>query len=341
MDTKGQMGVLAKTQTEKRGRVEFLDVARGMTMLMIVVFHVLGETSLIYHRFVVTMGLQVFLFVSGYFFRGFSLKKNLEKLVLPYVLLLVAVCVYWDVMLRTAWPGQILDIIKQTLLGYTVDAMWQGNGFYVGISWFLPMLVASRLVYTVICKLEKDNYFVKGIIVIIVSCAGVVIGNQGIKLPWSLDVAMATVFFMYLGDFAHRHQESVTAYLKKPWLILAALMTWAVTVYCFGYSELAIRSYPNGMTFLLVSSLSVSVVLGISYYVSCYMHHVTKALCVAGKYSFVILCAHVLDKSCLSYSSETNIFLLAAWELFLACTPVIVICLFHWAKKKMGKEERK
>ena len=39
------------------GRVEYLDVARGMTMMMIVVFHVLGETNLIYHRFVVTMGL--------------------------------------------------------------------------------------------------------------------------------------------------------------------------------------------------------------------------------------------------------------------------------------------
>ncbi len=320
------------------GRVEYLDVARGMTMMMIVVFHVLGETNLIYHRFVVTMGLQVFLFVSGFFFRRFDVKKNLQKLVLPYALLLVTVRVYWDIMLHMARPGQVLDILKQIVLGYTLDETWQGNGFYVGIAWFLPMLVASRLVYAVICKMEKENYFIRGVLSVIVSCAGVVIGNQGIKLPWSLDVAMATVFFLFLGDFSHRYQEQVTAFLKKPWLLAVTFVTWGVTVYCFGYSELAVRSYPNGMTFLLVSTLSMSVVLGISYLIAQYLPYVTKVLCVCGKYSFLILCTHILDKSCLVHSSEINIFLLAAWELFLACIPVMVICLYQLLKKRGTKE---
>ena len=122
--------------------------------------------------------------------------------------------------------------------------------------------------------------------------------------------------------------------LEKPWIFLAAFVTWGVLVHCFGYSELAIRSYPYGMTFLLVSALSMGVVLAVSYMISCHLRHVTKALCVAGKYSFAILCAHVLDKSCLVHSAETNIFLLAVWELFLACVPVFVICFYRWAKRK-------
>ena len=111
MSTEKQMRKGMEQKKINAGRVEYLDVARGMTMMMIVVFHVLGETNLIYHRFVVTMGLQVFLFVSGFFFRRFDVKKNLQKLVLPYALLLVTVRVYWDIMLHMARPGQVLDIL--------------------------------------------------------------------------------------------------------------------------------------------------------------------------------------------------------------------------------------
>ncbi len=355
MDIKGQRKINVKCPTEeseknekfsvemysveKSGRVEWLDVARGLAILMLVVFHVLGETNLVYHHFAATTGVHVFLFVSGYFFRGFDLKKNLKKLVLPYVLLLVVVCVYWDIALGTAWPGQVIDVAKQAVLGYTLDELWQGNGFFVGISWFLPLLVSVRLLYALICRMEKENYVVRGIMVVIISCAGVVIGNQGIKLPWSLDVAMAGIFFVYLGDVSCHYQESVLAYLRKPWLVASAFVTWGVLVYCFGYGELPMRSYPNGVTFLLVSSLSVSVVLGISYYISRYLHHLTKVLCVAGKYSFLILCAHVLDKSCLVHSPETNIYLLAVWELFLACVPVFVVCFYRWVKTK-GTEKQ-
>lgn len=338
MGTENQMQKVMGQTKDSAGRVEYLDVARGITIWMVILFHVLGETSLIYHHFAATMVMQVFLFVSGYFFRGFNIKKNLRKLFLPYVLMLIVVRIYWDIVLCSAEPGHVLDVLKQAVLGYTIDGLWQGNGVYVGIAWFLPMLVAARLVYFVICRLEKKDYVVRGILSVIVSCAGVVIGNQGIRLPWSLDVAMATVFFMFLGDFTCHYQENVTAYLRKPWLLAASFVTWGVMVYCFGYSELPFRSYPNGMTFLIVSTLSMSVVLGISYLIACCLPYVTRVLSVCGKYSFVILCAHILDKSCLVHSPETNIFLLAAWELFLACVPVMVICLYQYFKKKGTKE---
>ena len=39
----------------QKPRIEYLDIARGMTILMIVSFHVLGETILVYHHFVDTM----------------------------------------------------------------------------------------------------------------------------------------------------------------------------------------------------------------------------------------------------------------------------------------------
>lgn len=322
-----------RSQNEKSsGRVIYLDVARGITIWMVIAFHVLGETSLIYHHFAATMVMQMFLFVSGYFFHGFNVKKNLLKLFLPYTLMLVVVRIYWDIVLHTAEPGHVLDVLKQAILGYTMDELWQGNGVYVGIAWFLPMLAAARLVYFLICKIEKENEIVRGMLSVIVSCAGVVIGNQGIRLPWSLDVAMAMAFFMFLGDFAHRHREMVEAYLRKPWLLAASFLTWGVLVYCFGYSELPFRSYPNGMTCLLVSTLSMSVVLGISYLIAKYLPHITKIMSMCGRYSFVILCAHILDKSCLVHSPETNIFLLTAWELFLACIPVIAVWI--WQKMK-------
>ena len=317
----------------QKPRIEYLDIARGMTILMIVSFHVLGETILVYHHFVDTMGLQVFLFVSGYFYKKFDLWKNIKKLVIPYMLLLTVVRVYWDVRLHSGFDTQVTDLLKQFVIGYTYDTMWQQNGFFVGIAWFFPLLVASRLLYVIVTRIEKENLLVKGCLCLGLSCAGVVIGSHGIKLPWSLDVAMASLPFVYLGELARNYQQVFTAMYRKIWLLAAFLVTWAVMVFQYGISELASRLYPNGMTFLIISSLSMFVVIGAAYFLEHYLPKLGKVFVIYGKYSFAVLCAHILDKSCLVHSPETNIYLLLLYELFLASIPVIVICLIRIVKK--------
>lgn len=318
--------------SRQKVRIEYLDVARGITILMIVAFHVLGETHLLYHHFVATMGLQIFLFVTGYFYRGFNIRKNIKKLVIPYIALLVFVRLFWDVKLRLFSISQIKDILKQIVLGYTIDETWQGNGFFVGIAWFLPLLVSVRLVYAVICKAAHKDMAKKAFWALAVSCVGIVIGGYGIKLPWSIDVAMATIIFTFWGDAAHQYHNQSKQIFGNVWIVLAALLMWWGMQRCYGISELATRNYPHGLTFLCVSFFSTIVVLGISVWIERYLPKVSKVFAFYGKYSFAVLCAHVIDKSCLVHSPETNIYLLTIWELFLASVPVIVMAAYHWVK---------
>ena len=270
-------------------RVEYLDVARGLTILMIIAFHVLGETNLVYHHFVDTMGLQVFLFVTGYFLKRFSIKKNIQKLVIPYIALLVFVRCYWDIRSQSGFNTQMQDLLKQILMGYTYDELWQGNGVFVGIAWFFPLLAACRLLYVLIGKISKDNFAVKGSLCFCLCCAGVVIGMTGIRLPWNLDVAMASLPFLFMGNLARVYRGQFTEMYKKIWILTGFFIVWGVMIHFYGYSELATRRYPNGVTFLVTSSLAMFIVIGISYLLYQYLPKVCKIFIIYGEYSMAVL----------------------------------------------------
>jgi len=318
-----------------KNRIEYLDVARGLTIIMIVIYHVLGETNLFYHHFVTTMCIELFVFVAGYFYRGFDVKKNVVKLVLPYALLIIGVRVYWNFRLDTWDSNTISDILKQILLGNTYDYLWSGHGYFVGIAWFFPMLVVARILYSLICRIENENYLAKGFVALIISCAGVVIGSHGYYLPWSIDIAMAAIFFMFLGDFTCKYRDIAEALYKKIWYVPLMLIAWTVIVKCYGYGEFPFRSYPNGITFFVSSTLALFIVIMICFFINNHFKILTKILKTYGKYSFVVLVGHVIDKSCITHSPDTNIYLLAVWELFLASIPMFVLLIFKGIKGRL------
>lgn len=308
-------------------RIEYLDVLRGLTMLMIVSFHVLGETIPIYHHFLATMVLQVFLFVSGYCFKGFDLKSNIKKLIMPYCVILILVRVVWNIRLGLWSFSQIKDLILQILLGYTIDGYWQDQSFYVGIIWFLTFLVSTRLIYAIICRMEQDNYFARGILCIVVSAAGTVIGtlSGGMKLPWSVDVAMATIIFMFAGDLAHKYKDNFEIFVHKYLYIFLLLVAWCVLVRLFDFNELATRKYPYGLTHICISLLAVIVMIMCSCLLNQYFHRLSRFLRFCGQYSMYILCAHIIDKSCITYPTGMNIYLQLIIELFVAVFPIIIV----------------
>lgn len=319
-------------------RIQYLDVARGMTILMIVAFHVLGETILIYHHFVATMGLQVFLFVTGYFFRRFDWKNNFKKLVIPYILLLITVRCYWDIRMHCGYTTQIADVAKQIILGYTIDDMWLGNGFFVGISWFFPLLFVTKLLYSLICKLTKQNELSKGVFCLALSCVGVIFGQKGMKLPWSIDVAMATLPFLYLGEVARIHAEKFQVLCKNICVMLVSFVAWGLLVYYFGISEMATRSYPQGMTFLMSSSFAMLAVFCLACCINHHLPQIGRFFAVIGKYSFVVLCAHILDKSCIIHAADISIYWLVLEEILIAIVPVGIICVIKEIRKRKKDE---
>jgi fucose 4-O-acetylase-like acetyltransferase len=329
------MGIDTAVQSVQRKRVIYLDTARGITILLIVAFHVLGETYMVFHDFVASMCLEMFLFVSGYFFRGFDWKKNLQKLVLPYGMLLCFVRLYWDIRQRSGVTTQVADLLYQFVLGYTIDGLWIKKGYFVGIAWFFPLLVSSRLLYATLCKAVKEPLVIRGILCLMISGLGILLGKHIGRLPWSLDVAMAALPFVYMGNVAGKQPQFFENMYRKFWMMPVLLGIWLLLRNSFGYNELPTRQYPNGMTFLAVSFASMFLVMQIAYLVDAYLPKIAAVLGFYGKYSMAVLCVHILDKSCMVYPQDANIYLLLVWELFLASLPVIVMAVVKRYRKQM------
>lgn len=320
---------------EKKKRVEYLDVLRGLTILMIVSFHVLGETILVYHHFVDTMGLQVFLFVSGYFYNGVNVKTSLKKIVLPYCVLLVLVRIIWNIRSHYWNIWQLKQLAQQIILGYTIDAYWENQSFYVGISWFLTLLVSIRVIYQLVVMIGRNNYFIRGLLATSLTMVGTIIGNMlgGEKVPWSVDVAMATMIFVFAGDLAHACADKFLEMIKKWWLSIPVLCLWWGMVRIYDYNELATRRYPNGMTHVMISGLALVAMIMISYFLYSHLHLVSGFLQKCGKYSLYILCAHIVDKSCITYPTNMSIYVQLVIEMSVAVLPVIYI----YVKEKVSK----
>lgn len=319
-------------KTAESKRIAYLDIARGTTMLLTIAFHVLGETFLPFHHFVASMCLTVFFFVSGYFFNGFHWRNVLQKLVIPYWIVLAAVRILWSIRTRKWRAAYIGRLLLQMFLGRTIDSMWPGQAKYVGIIWFLPLLACARLVYMGICRITGERVQIRGILCLLCSLIGVSIGDRGIRLPWSLDAALAAIPFMWMGEAARLYQRDRKRILSNPLSLGVLFAGWAFLTYFAGYSELAMRKYPYGLLWLVISAASTLFTIGISMQIDRHLKYPAAMLAWCGRYSMVLLIAHVMDKSCMTYPKGFPIGIQLVMEMLWALLPVLiwyVFCRIH------------
>lgn len=306
-------------------RVEYLDVARGVDLIFMIMFHCLGETILTFHHFEASTVLQVFLFVSGYFTSRFVIGKNIKKLVLPYFLTMILVRFVWMIRLgETINTMMLKQLFYQMILGHTVDEFWPGQSFYVGIIWFLPLFFVTKLIYSIVSRLVS-SYVIKGIVMLTFAFIGIYIGNLGVRLPWSLDVVLAAMIFVYLGELSKSFEGNFFDRIATKYPIWGLLLVLQIAVVrCLGFSELATRNYPGGIMYIVPSMLSLYTILTFSRWVYHYIPRFCGMIQIIGKQSFAIMILHVLDKSCITYPVGMNIYLQTFIELCVATLPVLI-----------------
>ena len=155
-------------------RQTWIDIAKGVGILLIVYGHVQGEWS-VFHSFAASFSVIVFLVLSGWLFSTkdakYSTKKLVDKILKPYLvfsLMAIVVKLIYDLCTGEAALTNALWDIYKTVVGYGIGAIW-----YLS-SYLIACLIFFR------CRRAKSTKLGMGVVL-----SGIIVGAVvGYGLLW-------------------------------------------------------------------------------------------------------------------------------------------------------------
>ena len=283
-------------------RLEYIDIAKGIGMIMVVLGHIRILPDLVY-RIIFSVHMPLFFILSGYCFtfrpeekiRTFF-KKNARQLLLPYFL--------------TSCIIVILKVIVALIQGYdilkTLEGWWltiiYGSGaripgqledllIPIGAIWFLLALFIGRMLLK--CILYSRVPWLWSLILFF---AGYVTADY-FWFPFSIQPGLCSVLFLYIGYAIKQGDMFDQKKIRFPVRILAA----AVWVYCIincGHLYMVECSYENGILDITGAVCGTYTIVYICQLIEKYIGILKKPLAFIGRISLGVLCAHLLVLQC-------------------------------------------
>ena len=188
----------------ERNRLQWLDIAKGITILLMI----LGHTSIprIPSNFIFSFHMPLFFLASGWCTNWGKdslirfINKKIKNLIIPFV-------VY-----------SIIVILLYKLVGNDDFSFYRvlSEGWRMYALWFVPVLFVSLIIAKIIMShihLSWLRYFICGFLIII----GVLFSYFHISLPWTLSTVPYATCLVLMGSSLKRYQE----YINEPkWWIL-------------------------------------------------------------------------------------------------------------------------
>lgn len=289
-------------QTETKKRIDYLDIARGIAIILMVIGHAVSG----YKRAIIfSFHMPLFIIISGFFYKsGRNIKEEikniLKKLIIPYIVSIIVVHIAKIFIIGENF--NILNILKQIVLAYSNKRTFLQDVETVGVLWFIPFLAICKIVFWCINKISKNNEGIKACLCLICSMIGILLAKMEIYLPWSFDIVLASIVFYYIGYLMKKY-EILEKILSNNKLLLCILILYIVGIQ-FGYVELAIRKYPFGLVCYITAISGTIIVFKLSKIIESLSKTMTRILCWYGKNSMYILCAHFIEMNILQYKNN-------------------------------------
>lgn len=180
-------------------RIEFIDLAKGICILLVVQIHVYGDTSVDVFKMMSLFRMPLYFVLSGLFFKTydgfFSLfKKKTNKLLIPFLFVFVFTIIPLHV---------FFDYIIGNKCFSLNDLFFEEYGrLYHGINgavWFLLCLFQINLYFYLIVVISKNN----NCLIILLSCLigsiGYYIDYYNYYLPLWIDSSLTALPFFVFG----------------------------------------------------------------------------------------------------------------------------------------------
>ena len=234
-----------------KDRDTFVDIAKGIGMLMIVRIHteVFNTISCPYP----IIAVPLFFFLSGFYD---NTTKPLKEWLPKTFRSLFVVGVIW-VLISFAYLS-LLSYAKDRT--FHMEFSWENPVIAGGVEWFLFALFLAKIVMWTIHRSRLPHWL---ILAILIGLGGVI---SRIDLPLLLDEGIAALPFYYAGFVCYPYIKKYLTYLKWPALfgmvcIILMQMNW-FPILLVPYSDKPIVMYP---VFFLMTLLSFMTILWLGY----------------------------------------------------------------------------
>lgn len=282
-------------QPKKKKRLGYMDIARGIAMLCIIMGH-FGIATV--NRFVYSFHVPFFFLLSGYFYsqRGtwkeFVLTKA-KQLLIPYAIgvagIMVATSICFpllgysllDLALRLKY------ILKAGILGAGTLHMVPFEIHQIGALWFLLALFFGNIILRFALQTKAP------FLVVAASALAAWASSQFIWLPFSIQPGMFASLYLYLGYLAKQK-----SFLQKParwWAVVASALLWAICIWMH-FSVNIVEIGINGGLIAMTGAICASyIVVLASQFIHRHLKLIARFLNYFGQITLAVLIFHAMS----------------------------------------------
>ena len=244
-------------KTVKKEREVWLDVARGLCAIFVVLSHV-PSTPLIYKMFYAPIMIPPFFFVSGYlsknyngsvgkFFYNRVLKLLIVRLIIVAELTLMSVKVIWRCLTSPSYLlNTLLDIIINTFMGHR--------------AWFFSCLILISVCFIIINKLCRDKIPAMLTVSVILAAVGILVSERGTVRAWSWDTALVCQLFFVIGYCVKKKQLLSGDKIKVWHCLISAIVYFGVEIIfavIFGAENITITVANNDWGIIAITAVII------------------------------------------------------------------------------------
>lgn len=280
-------------------KLDWIDVSKGICILLMIVGHTIKFGML--RTFIFSFHMPLFFILSGYTFKekvkiNVCIKKSFKRLIIPYIITCVIMFPLVCINALTLNELSIQEILKFSLACiYANGAVHTVPIDAIGAIWFLVCLFFARIFFNIFMNFTIEmNKYIKFILISIISTIGIVIGKI-VELPGSIDIALSTLIFMYIGFLLKTKQYKINTIS-----IICLVAVWITQIFIGGI-ELASRRYFK-FPLCIIGAIAGSIIVFILSSKIKQYHYLNKYLCWCGENSLTILCVHKVEATVINWN---------------------------------------
>ncbi len=226
---------MEKNNKQVKKRIDYIDFYKGIGIILMIMGHI--GYGKIFNKFIHAFHMPMFFIITGFlFYNSYSkkfkefLKTKSKQLLIPYFIFgflhLLIFC-----LLNINNTQEIIHKTQSLLFINT------NNMPITGALWFLTALFFAEIIYFLISKI---NNRIKPLVIILLTAIGVTIPFV-VRLPFAIDVSLASQAFLYAGEIISKNKERI--FKTNPIYITFLSIVLIVLIFVNGYVNLRLGEY--------------------------------------------------------------------------------------------------
>lgn len=274
---------------ESKKKIEYIDIARGIAIILMIIGHVLTQGSVVCNL-IYSFHMPLFIFTSGMFFKERDFKRFIanitKKLLLPYIIVVL-----------------IVDICEHKVFSEYFSEILQPSVTMIGVLWFLPCLAIIKFIFYIFKKISKENDILLYVLCFVSSMVGYYL-KDFVTSNVIYDIALFALIYYCIGYFLMKYNV-LNKILENKKVMLILLFIWMLGANV--YRDLALKIYANGYITVVVAMCGSFVLLKLSKIIFERFCTLSKSLMWYGRNSFYIVVLHHVECELVHYDKVFDI----------------------------------